>query len=44
MQLLLTQAEFKSLSEYALDRNMTASEVVRGFIRPLLDKVAKGGK
>jgi len=45
MQLLLTAAEHKELNEYALRRNMTASELIRGCIRSLLVNVlVKGGK
>jgi hypothetical protein len=37
LQLLLTAAEHKALNEYAVRREMTASEIIRGCIRSLLD-------
>lgn len=45
VQLLLTQAEHKALNEYATRRSMTASEIIRGCIRSLVeDQSGKGGK
>jgi len=45
MQLLLTAAEHKELNEYALQRNMSASELIRGCIRSLVeDQRGKGGR
>jgi hypothetical protein len=44
MQLLLTAAEHKELNEYALRRNMTASELIRGCIRSLLENETIKGK
>ena len=44
LQLLLTAAEHKALNEYAMQREMTTSEIVRGCIRELLEpQIAKGG-
>jgi hypothetical protein len=36
LQLLLTAAEHKALSEYAVRRETTASEIVRGCLRSVL--------
>ena len=42
--MLLTVAEHKALNEYAMRREMTASEIIRGCIRSLVNKKdAKGG-
>jgi len=48
LQLLLTAAEHKALSQYAARQEMTASEIVRGCLRTLLkeqsgDDSKKGG-
>jgi hypothetical protein len=37
LQLLLTRAERKALNEYAADQGTTASEIVRGCLRRLLE-------
>jgi hypothetical protein len=37
LQLLLTPAEHKTLNEYAARQELTASEIVRGCIRSLLE-------
>jgi hypothetical protein len=42
LQLWLTQAEHKALNKYAERRNMTASEVIRGCLRSLLEQ--EGGE
>jgi hypothetical protein len=43
--MLLTAAEHKALNEYALRREMTVSEIIRGCLQPLLDEAAaKGGR
>ena len=45
VQLLLTQAEHKALNEYAAQRAMAVSEIIRGCIRSLVDdQSAKGGR
>jgi hypothetical protein len=38
LQLWLTQTEHKALNKYAQQRNMTASEVIRGCLRPVLEQ------
>jgi hypothetical protein len=45
LQLLLTNAEWRALDKYAIERQMTASEVMRGCLRSLLvgTAVTKGG-
>jgi hypothetical protein len=40
LQLLLTTAERKALNEYAGQRNLTASEIVRGCLRSLMAEQA----
>jgi hypothetical protein len=37
LHLLLTAAEFKELRKYSEQRHMTASEVLRGCLRSLLE-------
>ena len=49
LQLLLTAAERKALNAYAARTELTASEIVRGCIRSLLEEqatesVKKGGR
>jgi hypothetical protein len=44
LQLLLTEAEHRALNKYAERRQMTASEVMRGYLRQLLEEPTKGGK
>ena len=45
LQLLLTASEHKGLNAYAARRETTASEVVRGCIRMLLERGgSEGGK
>jgi hypothetical protein len=44
MQLLLTPAEHRALSRYAAERNLTASEIIRGCLRSLLDAEHKEGE
>ena len=36
LQLLLTAAERKALDEYAARREMTVSEIIRGYVHSLL--------
>lgn len=43
LQLLLTTAERKALNQYASQRNLTASEILRGLLRSLLEQEAKKG-
>jgi len=42
LQLLLTPAEHKALNQYAERQELTASEIIRGCIRSLLEKETKG--
>jgi hypothetical protein len=49
LQLMLTAAEHKALNKYAGQRNLTASEIIRGLLRSLIeeqamDTVKKGGR
>jgi hypothetical protein len=44
LQLLLTTAEHKGLNRYAANRGMTASEIVRGCIRSLLEEQTRYGE
>ncbi len=44
LQLLLTKAEHKALSEYAERRELTVSEIVRGCIRSLVETQDSGGR
>jgi hypothetical protein len=45
LQLLLTVSERKALNEFARQRNLTASEIVRGCLQSLLeDSTKKDGR
>lgn len=44
LQLLLTQAEHKALNEYAARKEMTASEIIRGCLRTLLEEQNSGSR
>ena len=44
LQLLLTETEHRALNRYADRRQMTASEVMRGYLRQLMEEPTKGGK
>jgi hypothetical protein len=41
LQLLLTETEHRALNKYAERRQMTASEVMRGYLRELLEEQSK---
>jgi hypothetical protein len=44
LHVLLTASEYKALANYAGRKELTASEIVRGCIRTLLEaEAAKGG-
>ena len=43
LQLLLTQAERRELNEYVMRRNVSASELIRGCLRSLLENEAAKG-
>jgi hypothetical protein len=42
LQFLLTAAEHKALNEYAVRREVTVSEIIRGYLHSVLHDEGKG--